>query len=144
MKTFIDRVIKYIDDKFNADDTLSKKPLGHYAYEHGLIPSTTPYYVVQILDNSTNDEDFEQEISIGIPIQINMYGVKMTIDSKVKNAQECAMILADKCVSFLEDFKYSQDDIITMRRTSCTPALPYEDGSKAYFTAIRYNIIKIK
>ncbi len=143
MKAFLDRIIQYLDDKFNADTTLSEKPVGHYAYEHGLVPTTTSYYVVQLLDNSTQGETFLEETIINVPIQIIMYGVKMDIDGQLQSAQESSIILGQKCIKFLEEFKYSQKDIISMRRTSCTPALPYEDGSKAYFTAIRYNIIKI-
>lgn len=144
MKTFIDRIIEYLDGEFNSVTNLSKKPKGHYAYEHGLEPSTTPYYVVQLLDNYTSKEDFQEEVLVNMPIQVNVYGVKMNINDTTTNAQKVATILGDMCVGFLEKFKYSQDDIITMRRTSCTPALPYDDGSKAYFTAIRYNIIKHK
>ena len=52
MKTFVDSVIKYLDDKFSADTTLSKKPLGHYAYEKDLVPTAvTPFYTVQLMDN---------------------------------------------------------------------------------------------
>lgn len=144
MKAFLDRIIEYLDGEFNSVNTLSKKPRGYYAYKQGLEPSTNPYYVVQVLDNYTNREDFQEEVSVNMPIQVNVYGVKMNIDDTTMSAQEVATILGDLCVGFLEKFKYSQDDIITMRRTSCTPALPYEDGSKAYFTAIRYNIIKHK
>ena len=145
MKTFIDRIIEYLDDEFAKISTLSKKPKGHYAYEKGLTPTaTTPYYVVQLLDNYTNKEDFQEEVSVNMPIQVNVYGVKMNIDNVDTSAQKVATILGDMCVDILEKFKYSQSDIIAMRRTSCTPALPYEDGSKAYFTAIRYNITKQK
>jgi hypothetical protein len=145
MKTFLDRIIKYLDDEFANISTLSKKPKGHYAYEQGLTPTaTTPYYVAQLLDNNTNKEDFQEEVSINVPIQVNVYGVKMNVDGQTKSAQEVSIILGDMCVEILEKFKYSQPDIVAMRRTSCTPALPYEDGSKAYFTAIRYNITKQK
>ena len=40
----------------------------------------------------------------------------------------------------LMDDKYSSHRITTMRRTASTPALPYGDGSKAYYSVIRYNI----
>lgn len=143
MKAFLDRIIEYLDEKFNADETLLKKPVGHYAYEQGLAPSTEPYYVVQLLDNATQGETFLEETTVNMPLQLNVYGVKSDIDEQSESAQESALILGQKCIQFLEEFKYSQSDIISMRRTSCTPALPYEDGSRAYFTAIRYDIIKV-
>lgn len=144
MKQFLDRIIEYLDNKFNADTTLTQKPVGHYAYEYGLIPDTEPYYVIQLLDDSTQSETFLEETTINMPIQLNVYGVNNETDENTQSAQENAIILGQKCIDFMEEFKYSQDDIISMRRTSCTPALPYEDGSKAYFTAIRYSIIKTK
>lgn len=144
MKTFIDRIIEYLDSGFDKISALSKKPKGHYAYEQGLLPSTTPYYVVQLLDNYTSKEDFQEEVEVTMPIQVNVYGVKMNIDGITTNAQQVAIILGDMCVKLLEEFKYTQNDITTMRRTSSTPALPFEDGSKAYYTAIRYKITKQK
>ena len=142
MKIFLDRIIEFLDYQFDSDATIVEKPLGHYAYEQGLEPSTKPYYVVQLLDNSTQDETFDEETTDNMPIQINVYGVKTEIDAQLLSAQESAIILGQKCIKYMKEFKYTQEDIISMRRTSCTPALPYEDGSKAYFTAIRYNIIK--
>lgn len=142
MKAFVDNIIEYLNGKFNADTTLSKKPMGHYAYEQNLIPNaTTPFFIVQLLDNSTQSETFEEEVTINAPIQINLYGVKMKVNDIIANAQEVAFILADKCKAFMEEFKYTESGIVSMRRTSCTPALPYEDGSKAYYTAMRFNII---
>lgn len=141
MKTFIDDIIKYLNDKFNADNTLSKKPIGHYAYEKDLVPSTSPFFTVQLLDYSTSSEDFMSEVTIIAPIQINLYGVKMNIGKILCNAQTTSLVLAEKCKTFMEEFKYTESGIVSMRRTSCTPALPYEDGSKAYYTAMRFNII---
>lgn len=142
MKAFVDRIIEYLNDKFSEDTALSKKPLGHYAYEKDLIPTaTTPFFVVQLLDNSTQSETFDEEVTINAPIQVNLYGVKMKVNDIIVDAQEVAFILADKCKAFMEEFKYTESGIVSMRRTSCTPALPYEDGSKAYYTAMRFNII---
>lgn len=142
MKAFIDNIIKYLDDKFNADVALSKKPLGHYAYEKDLIPTAvTPFYTVQLLDNSTRTETFLEEATISTPIQINLYGVRMKVNKVDTDAQSVSYYLAEQCKTFMEEYKYTNSDVVSMRRTSCTPALPYEDGSKAYYSAMRYNII---
>lgn len=142
MKTFVDSVIKYLDDKFSANTTLSKKPLGHYAYEKDLVPTAvTPFYTVQLMDNSTASETFLAEATANYPLQINLYGVRMKVDKKDTDAQSVAYILADMCKAYMDEFKYSQRNIVQMRRTSCTPAMPYEDGSKAYYSAMRFNII---
>ena len=141
MKQFIDDIIKYLDDKFSNESSLAIKPKGHYAYEHGLVPdSKTPFYVVQLMDNSTSQEDFNQEISARMPIQIHVFGVKMKINDKISKAQDSSLILAELCTKFLNEYKYTSKSITSMNRTSCTPALPYEDGSKAYYSVIRYNI----
>ncbi len=142
MKSFIDKIIEYLNGKFNSDTTLSKKPIGHYAYEKDLLPNaTTPFYTVQMLDNSTQSETFSEECTINAPIQINLYGVKMKVRDNLTEAQAVAYILAEMCKAFMEEYKHTQSGIVSMRCTSCTPALPYENGSKAYYSVIRYNII---
>jgi len=141
MKQFIDDIISYIDTQFSNDDSLTKTLVGHYAYEKGLEPdAVTPFYTVQLLDNSTSLEDFDRETVISVPLQINVYGVKMKVGGVLNDAQNVSLILAEKCISFLEQFKYSTNKVISMRRITCSPALPYDDGSKAYYSAIRYNI----
>ena len=141
MQEFVDEIIEYLDSKFDADTNITKKPKGHYAYEKGLEPTaTTPFYTVQLMDDSTATEDFNSEVLYNSPIQFNLYGVRMNIDSKSKNAQEVSFYLAGQCKKFMEEYKYSSKRITTMRRTASTPALPYGDGSKAYYSVIRYNI----
>lgn len=141
MQEFVDEIIKYLDSKFDADTNITKKPKGHYAYEKGLTPpSDNPYYVVQLLDDSTATEDFNSETTYNSPIQFNLYGVKMKVKGKLENAQSVSFYLAEQCKKFMEEYKYSSKRITTMRRTASTPALPYGDGSKAYYSVIRYNI----
>lgn len=140
MQEFVDEIIKYLDGKFNADTNIINQPKGHYAYEKGLEPATTPFYTVQLMDDSTATEDFNSEVTYNSPIQINLYGVKMKIKGKMENAQSVSFYLAEQCKKFMEEYKYSSKRITTMRRTASTPALPYGDGSKAYYSVIRYNI----
>lgn len=142
MQSFVDSLIAFLDDKFATDVSISKKPKGHYAYEKGLEPNaTTPFYTVQLIDSSLAREDFNREVSNNIAIQINLFGVKMTIGGVLKNAQNVSYYLADKCKAYMNDYKYLEDTkILSMRRTTSSPALPYEDGSKAYFSVLRYNI----
>lgn len=141
MKEFLDSIIEYLDEKFGSATSLSKKLKGYYAYKKDLIPtSETPFYVIQYLDYSTNKEDFESEETINAPIQITVYGVKMKINGVLYTPQESAMILGNICRKYMENFKYTNSDIVTMTRNSISPSLPYEDGSKAYFVALRYRI----
>lgn len=141
MQEFVDEIIAFLDSKFNADTNITNKPKGHYAYEKGLEPtSTTPFYTVQLLDDSTATEDFNRETTYNSPIQINLYGVKMKLKGKLENPQIVSYYLAEQCKKFMEEYKYSSNRITTMRRTASTPALPYGDGSKAYYSVIRYNI----
>lgn len=141
MQEFVDEIIKYLDSKFDADTNITSKPKGHYAYEKGLEPTaTTPFYTVQLMDDSTASEDFNREVAYNSPIQFNLYGVKMKVKGKLENAQSVSFYLAEQCKKFMEEYKYSSKRITTMRRTASTPALPYGDGSKAYYSVIRYNI----
>lgn len=141
MQEFVDDIIKYLDSKFYDDANIINKPKGHYAYEKGLEPTAdTPFYTVQLLDDSTSNEDFNREVTYNSPIQINLYGVKMKLKGKLQNAQKISFYLAEQCKKFMEEYKYSSDKITMMRRTASTPALPYGDGSKAYYSVIRYNI----
>lgn len=141
MQEFVDEIIQYLDGKFDADANIINKPKGHYAYEKGLEPtSTTPYYTVQILDNPTISEDFNSEVASSLVIQINLYGVKMKVKTKLENPQIVSFYLAEQCKNFMKDYKYSSNCILTMRRLTSMPALPYGDGSKAYYSVIRYNI----
>ena len=141
MQEFVDEIIAFLDGKFNADTNITNKPKGHYAYEKGLEPtSDIPFYTVQLLDDSTANEDFNREVTYNSPIQINLYGVKMKLKGKLQNAQKISFYLAEQCKKFMEEYKYSSNRITTMRRTASTPALPYGDGSKAYYSVIRYNI----
>lgn len=141
MQEFVDEIIKYLDSKFDADTNITNKPKGHYAYEKGLEPTATiPFYTVQLIDDSTATEDFNSEVAYNSPLQFNLYGVKMKVKGKLENAQSVSFYLAEQCKKFMEEYKYSSNRITTMRRTASTPALPYGDGSKAYYSVIRYNI----
>ena len=141
MQEFVDDIIKYLDSKFDADTNITNKPKGHYAYEKGLEPTaTTPFYTVQLMDDSTASEDFNREVTYNSPLQFNLYGVKMKVKGKLENAQSVSFYLAEQCKKFMEEYKYSSKRITTMRRTASTPALPYGDGSMAYYFLFRYNI----
>lgn len=143
MKIFLDDIIAYLDSKFANDTSIgaSKKPKGYYAYKSGLEPDTTePFYTIQLLDNSTASETFLREITINVPIQINVFGIKMNINNITHTAQESSIVLGEKIIEFMEEFKYSNKNLIACRRITTTPAMPYEDGTKAYTTIIRYNI----
>lgn len=141
LKTYIDEIIKYLADGYNADKSLAKKPKGHYAYELGLVPSVEPYFEVQALSSSDNTEAFNCVATTTVNIQINVYGVKTKVNDKAVTAQEHAMILADKCETIMNAYKYSSNKITEMRKTMRSPTMPYYDGTKAYTTAIRYQII---
>lgn len=142
MINFLNDMILYLDNKFESESSLEVTPKGYLAYSYNIDPDGfTPYYVIQLLDNSTNSEDFSREVTTLSPIQITTYGVNMKIDGSLTSAQMVSLVLAEKVQEFMEQYKYTTNNITSMRRTTVTPALPYEDGSKAYYSVIRYNII---
>lgn len=141
MKSFLDEIIKYLENGYKIDNSFAKKPLGHYAYEFNLKPSTEPYFEIQALSSADNEDDFYEVSSSSVDIQINLYGVKTKINNEIATAQECAMLLADKCEKIMTVFKNSSDNVIRMNKTIRSPAIPFDDGSKAYTIAIRYSII---
>lgn len=141
LKTRLDEIIKYLADGYKADSSLIKKPTGHYAYELGLTPSTEPYFELQALSSSDNTEDFCEVATTTVNIQINVYGVKTKVNNSSVTAQEHAMILADKCETIMNNYKYSNDSITEMRKSMRSPTMPYYDGAKAYTTALRYQIV---
>ena len=139
---FSQKIITFLDKKFSEETSISKSPVGHLAYEYGLKPNTEPFYVVQITDDYASDEVFNDELTRTISLQIHIYSVKMKINDVITSANRAAYKLADMCIGYLKELKYSDDDIKSMRKTGGTISLPYEDGSKSYMSILRY-IIKI-
>ena len=106
MQEFVDEIIKYLDSKFNADTNITNKPKGHYAYEKGLEPTaTTPFYTVQLMDDSTASEDFNREVTYNSSIQFNRYAVKMKVKGKWEDAQSVSFYLAGQCKKFMEEYR---------------------------------------
>lgn len=138
MKSFIDEIIEYLDGKFANDDELTKKPKGHYAYDYGFQPSTEPYYEIQALNEEDTDEEFTRLVTATVDLQINVYGVKTRFNNKAVTAQEHTFILADKVDTYLQEYKYTSNRVTSMRKMTKTPPIPFDDGSKAYTSAIRY------
>lgn len=140
MKAFIDDIITFLNGKYASETILSKKPTGRR--EYGDTPtSTTPFFTVQTLDYSSADEDFSNETIISAPIQINVYGVEMNINSIKQNAQVACEQLAELCIEYMEQYKNFNTQLRSMRRASVSPIMPYDFSKKTYFCALRYDVL---
>lgn len=136
MTNFIDDLIKYIDAQFIATPRLTEKPKGYYAFQHGVIPETKSYYVVQILGDNDNLEDYNDVVSTSIDLQITLYGAKTSENTAIKNT----MVIADCCEDFLTNYKKNSDKVVSMRKVMRTTPYTFFDGSKSYTVALRYNV----
>lgn len=141
MKVLLDDIIAFIDGKFAAESDFTNKPQGHYAYEQNLIPTGVfPYYEIQVIGGNDRAEEFNRLVSRVLDLQINVYGVKAKVKTKLQSPQAVSMILADKCEEFMQEFKYANGAVLSLSEITRSPTLPYKDGAKSYTTALRYRI----
>lgn len=142
MVKFVDKIIEYLNNKFKAETSLSKKPFGNYDTDNDIKPTTTDArFVIKIFDSNSASETFLADISSNIMLQISVYGIYAKYNGKFVSAQKYSMILGDLILKYMEEYKYSEKGIIQMRRTSYIPSLPYNDGDKLYYSVVRYNIL---
>lgn len=142
MIKFVDDIIAFLEDKFANDTDFSKEIKGYYAYKSGLKPNaTTPYFVVQLLDNQSGKEEFDKETTAITPIQIIVYGVTMKVSNKLTDAQLVSGIMFDKVINYMNDYKYTTTKIGSMRRMgSGANMIDYDGSGKTYYSALRYSI----
>ncbi len=142
MIKFVDDIIAFLEDKFANDTDFSKEIKGYYAYKSGLKPNaTTPYFVVQLLDNQSGKEEFDKETTAITPIQITVYGVTMKVSNKLTDAQLVSGIMFDKVINYMNDYKYTTTKIGSMRRMgSGANMIDYDGSGKTYYSALRYSI----
>ena len=141
----IDDLIQYLNDQFESDARLptSKKPMGYSAYNQEKIKDRTKtYFVVQCLDNMPKDETFIKVETLRMGIQIDIFALKGEFDGKQYLAQEMAMILQDLVSAYMEELKYggANQNIRLMRKIVGTPSMPFEQGTKAYYSSLRYDL----
>lgn len=142
MIKFVDDIIAFLEDKFASDTDFSKEIKGHYAYKSGLKPNaTTPYFVVQLLDNQSGKEEFDKETTAITPIQITVYGVAMKVSNKLTGAQRVSGIMFDKIINYMNSYKYTTNKVGSMRRMgSGANMIDYDGSGKTYYSVLRYSI----
>lgn len=147
--SFIDDLISYIDGKFLADENIeaTQKPRGKSAFNTNLIRSATkPFYVVRCLSDAPQDETFVKVATLELNIQIDIYALKGLYNKEEYLAEPMSMILQNVVSNYMLDLKYSGENknICLLREITASPALPFEDGSKAYQSSLRYNIVVMR
>lgn len=144
--SFIDDLISYLDGKFLADNDIdaTQKPTGKSAFNTNLIRSATKsFYVVRCLTDAPRDETFVKVATLELNIQIDIYALKGKYAQKQYLAEPMSMILQNVVSNYMLELKYdgSNKNICLLREVTASPALPFEDGSKAYQSSLRYNIV---
>lgn len=153
MFDFLENIKTYLENCFNNDSdiTLAKKPKVYDSYQVNHEPSREkPEIQVRILNNSeqVNYTTFCNKKADSIPLQITVYCGKMKIAGTDRNPQHSSIIMADKidrCIYNLiyakENSSINNDNIISGRKISASPALPMDENGTIYATSLRYNFI---
>lgn len=140
---FVDDIIQYIDAKFSSDSRISatKKPTGNLAFSKTLIENQNKsFYVVQVLSNNVGDETFNNVVSLTVSLQIDVFALKGSFDKVQYLAEPMSIVLQDVISNYMSDLKFgnSNENILLMREITASPALPFEDGDRAYTSSLRY------
>lgn len=146
---FMNYIISYINRKFTEDSTVpqNKKVEGHLAYDSGLIKSSAKsFYVVQCLDKQPSTETLVDTPLYDISLQISIFSVKGTIGGQVYLPQQMSIKLSDMVSGYMEELKRNLEEtnICLMREVGSSPALPFEDGARAYISTLRYTFTIMK
>lgn len=146
---FVDDIIRFIDAKFASDSrfTVTKKPTGNLAFSKSLIDGATKSsYVVQVLSNNVGDETFNDVVTLSVALQIDIFALKGAFDKTQYLAQPMSIVLQDVISNYMQDLKYnhSNENIRLMREITASPALPFEDGDRAYVSSLRYEFSIMK
>ena len=142
MYSFLESMKDYIKNGINQDEEISKTSIieTYDAYTKGHTPQKTEIQF-QILDNSEVERynSFDGANVFYIPLQITIFAFQTKLAGKTCSARETSIRLADKVNNLLDALKVveNNDRVKRVRIMTTSPALPFEDGSKAYTTAIR-------
>lgn len=146
--SFVNDVIGYIDKRFEQDTRFAanRKPVGKLAFDKALIDKTLKtFYVVQVMPTNPRDETFNDVITLSVPLQIDIFAVKGTVGGNQYNAEQMSIVLQEIVSDYMKELKYNRtkinDNICLMREITASPALPYEDGARAYQASLRYEFV---
>lgn len=140
---FVTDIISFLNAKFSADSKIpsTKKPTGNLAFNTSLVKNATkPFYVVQCISNAPRDETFNEIKTLDIYLQIDIYALKGSYNSVSYLAEPMSIILQNVVSNYMSDLKFGNinKNICLMREVASSPAMPFEDGSKAYQSSLRY------
>lgn len=140
---FMNDLIAFLDEKFAKDNrfSASKKLVGALAFNKDSIKNATKsFYVLRVLTNRPKDETFTSITTLNVNIQIDIYALKGNLGGTQYLAEPMAVALQDVVSAYMQDLKFGDynQNICLMRETAASPALPFEDGVKAYQSSLRY------
>lgn len=146
---FIEDLVAYLNNKFAMDSRISnaKKPVGALAFNRKMIEDATkPFFVIQSLSNSPKDETFLRVETITASIQIDVFALKGYFGGKVYLAEPMSIVLQDVISNYMEELKFgdANDNIRLMREITSSPAMPFDDGMRAYSASLRYEFTIMK
>jgi len=142
-KLFIDDIVAYIDEMFAKDTrlTASKKIKGKLAFSTDHIKDATKsFYVVHCMSKAPKDETFVAVKTLRVYVQIDIYALKGVFGGEQYLAEPMSIVLQDVISEYMHNLKFngSNKNIGLMREVTSSPALPFEDGTKAYQSSLRY------
>ena len=149
--TFVNDIISYLDRKFAADNRFAsaKKPTGKIAFDKSLIEKNAKsFYVVQIMPTNPRDESFNNVLTLTVPLQIDAFALKGTVGGSQYTAEQMSIVLQEIISNYMLELKYNREkenkNICLMREVTASPALPFEDGARAYQASLRYEFVIMK
>ena len=140
---FTNDLIAFLDERFANDNRLSatKKLVGALAFNKNSIKDATKsFYIVRCLNNSPKDETFTSVETLDIHIQVDIFALKGNFGGAQYLAEPMAIVLQDVVSAYMQDLKFGDynKNICLMREVTSSPAIPFEDGMKAYQSSLRY------
>lgn len=142
-----DDLKSYINGKIATDEELNSTISIKEQYPYGHKPNP-PELLLSIIDNTENEQSttFENETTATVSLQIIPIANSMSIGGKKYNAQKSCNILSEKVCSWFDksELKENIPKIINTRRVQYSNSYPYENGTTAYYSILRFNLTTIK
>lgn len=145
LEIFVQDLINYIDDCFANDSRVpkTKAPQGQLAFTKNLIQETKKsFYVVNCLGNSPKNETLNATKTLQLNVQIDVFSLAGTFGGKQYLPEGMSIVLQNAISDYMEELKFGDynENIILMREVTSSPAMPYDNGDRAYFSSLRYQI----
>ena len=143
----LDELKNYLNGKIAEDKDLNMTIGIKEQYPYGHKP-TPPELLLAIMDNTELESatTFEGETTSNVSLQIIPMANSMNISGKKYNAQKSCSLLSEKVVNWFDKavIKESIPKIINTRRVQWSNSEPYENGTTAYFSILRFNLTVTK